>query len=445
MSRLFGTDGVRGVANLDLSPELAFRLGEAAGHFLGDSGAGRIVVGRDTRRSGDMIEAALVAGVCSGGADALICGVVPTPAVSHLVRAADADGGVVISASHNPAEYNGIKFLSREGFKLPDELEDSIAEFVAAENREWVRPTGAGVGRTVAVRDAADRYVQHCIRTISVSLEGLVVGLDCAHGAASVTSPEAFRQLGATVHAINAEWDGMDINAGCGSTHPQALAEAVVAHGMDLGVAHDGDADRVILVDETGGIVDGDEIMAICAARMKETGTLPYDTVVATVMSNLGFETAMRERGIHVVKTKVGDRYVLEQMQVSGASLGGEQSGHIIFMEHNTTGDGLVTALQVVSVMRETGSRLSELRKVMRRFPQVLENVAVADKGRLGANAAIANAVDEAEQRLGSRGRVLVRASGTEPLVRVMAEAEQEAAAADVVAGLAAVIRRELG
>lgn len=446
MSRLFGTDGVRGIANADLSPELVFRLGEAAGHFLGDRGVGRIVVGRDTRRSGDMLEAALVAGVCSGGADALVCGVIPTPAVAHLVRQAGADGGVVISASHNPSEYNGIKLFSREGFKLPDALEDEIGEFVVSGGRDWERPVGGAVGRVVPVADAAERYLQHCIRTLGRGdLEGMTVALDCGHGAASVTSPEAFRQLGASVHAINCDWDGTDINHGCGSTHTGELVQLVGTHEVDLGVAHDGDADRVILVDETGETVDGDEMMAICAAHMKEKGRLAYDTVVATVMSNMGFEIAMHERGIHVIKTKVGDRYVLEQMQSSGAILGGEQSGHVIFMEHNTTGDGLVTALQVAAVMRETGKRLSELRTVMRRYPQVLENVHVADKGRLGASAALARAVRSAEDSLGGHGRVLVRASGTEPLVRVMVEAEDEATARMTADALVDVVSSELG
>ncbi|MBS3955927.1 MAG: phosphoglucosamine mutase [Clostridiales bacterium] len=444
MARLFGTDGVRGIANADLTPEIAFRLGEAAGHFLGDKGAGRIVVGRDTRRSGEMLEAALVAGICSGGADALIAGIVPTPAVAHLTRTLGADGGVVISASHNPATYNGIKLFSREGFKLPDELEDQIEKFMISE-RDWERPVGAGVGRVRELADAVDLYVAHAISCIDGDLTGMTIAVDCGHGAASVATPRTLRELGATVVALNCAWDGMDINDSCGSTDLAPLTELVRSHTVDFGIAHDGDADRVIAVDETGAEVDGDAIMAVCAAYLKERGALAGNTVVSTVMCNLGFEVAMRERGITLVKTKVGDRYVLEQMRASGALLGGEQSGHVIFMEHSTTGDGLVTALKLAEVIRQTGRRLSELTKVMTRYPQVLINVPVADKGRLGASAAISAAIHAAEDRLGEEGRVLVRASGTEPLVRVMAEAADAKIASKIVDELVDVVRAELG
>ena len=444
MTRLFGTDGVRGVANSELSPELAFKLGEAAGHFLGDKGRGRIVIGRDTRRSGDLLEAALVAGICAGGADALLAGVIPTPAVAFLVRELGADGGVVISASHNAPQYNGIKFFSRDGFKLPDDLEDEIETFTEAE-RDWARPVGQGVGVVHLLDDAVQRYIDHCVRTIPVDLSGLTIALDCGHGAASVASPEALRALGARVVSINCDWDGMDINVGSGSTHLGPVTELVRSSGADIGIAHDGDADRVLAVDETGAEVDGDMIMAIAAVHLREAGGLPLSTVVSTVMANLGFELAMRERGINVIKTKVGDRYVLEQLQTSGAVLGGEQSGHIIFLEHNTTGDGLVTALQLAAVMKQTGKPLSELRAVMRRFPQVLVNVPVADKTRLGTSAVLSNAIHEVETELGEAGRVLVRASGTEPLVRVMAEARDEETAADAVDRLVEVVKAELG
>lgn len=443
MTRLFGTDGVRGVANDELTPELAFRLGEAAGHFLGDRGRGRIVVGKDTRRSGDMLESALVAGVCSGGADALVLGILPTPAVAHLTRELGADGGVVISASHNPPEYNGIKLFSREGFKLTDELEDEIEQF-CVNDRDWRRPIGAGVGRVLHIDDAVERYVTHAVDTIAGDLDGMTIAVDCGHGASSVTTPEALRQLGAHVLAINAEWDGTDINVESGSTNLGPLQALVQEHEVDLGIAHDGDADRVIALDEVGAEVDGDMMMAVCAARMQETGRLPNDTVVSTVMCNLGFEAAMRDRGITVVRTKVGDRYVLEQMLTSGATLGGEQSGHIIFLDYATTGDGLITALQVASAMRETGMPLSELRRIMQRYPQVMVNVKVADKTRLGTSAAIAEAIHAAETELGDEGRVLVRASGTEPLVRVMAEARNEGAARTVVERLVAVVEAEL-
>ncbi len=446
MSRLFGTDGVRGVANAQLTPELAFRLGEAAGHFLGDKGRGRIVVGRDTRKSGEMLESALVAGLLAGGADALVCGIVPTPAVALLVRELEADGGVVISASHNAPEYNGIKLFSRDGFKLPDEVEDEIEAFCADRRRDgWARPTGEGVGRIEHVDDALERYITHCVGTIDIDLTGLSIAVDCGHGAAGVATPEALRRLGAKVIAINTESNGMDINVGCGSTNLGPVTQIVHDSKIDLAIAHDGDADRVLAVDETGADVDGDVIMAICAAHRRELGTLPLDTVVSTVMCNLGFELAMRERGITVIKTKVGDRYVLEQMRTSGATLGGEQSGHIIFLEHNTTGDGLVTALQLAAVMKETGRPLSELRQVMRRYPQVLVNVPVSDKARLGTSSALTEAIHAAEQELGETGRVLVRPSGTEPLVRVMAEAADEESAARVVERLVAVVKAELG
>jgi phosphoglucosamine mutase len=444
MTRLFGTDGVRGIANTELTPELAFRLGEAAGHFLGEKGRGRIVVGRDTRRSGEMLEAALVAGICSGGADALVAGIVPTPAVALLVRELEADGGVVISASHNAPEYNGIKFFSREGFKLPDDVEDEIETFCTSEC-DFERPAGADIGTIQPVEDALARYIEHCVGTVGIDLSGLSVAVDCGHGAASVATPEALRRLGAQVVTVNCDWDGMDINVGSGSTHLGPLAELVAEHQVDFGIAHDGDADRVLAVDETGAEVDGDFIMAICAAHRMAAGTLPLDTVVSTVMCNLGFEVAMRDLGITVIKTKVGDRYVLEQLRTSGAVLGGEQSGHIIFLEHNTTGDGLVTALQLGAVLRETGRPLSELRKVMQRYPQVLVNVRVADKHRLGTSAAVADAIREAEAELGETGRVLVRPSGTEPLVRVMAEATDEATASAVVERLVAVVEAELG
>ncbi|MHB1341209.1 MAG: phosphoglucosamine mutase [Coriobacteriia bacterium] len=444
MSRLFGTDGVRGIANEDLSPELAFKLGQAASHFLAEQGRGSIVVGMDTRRSGDMLEAALVAGICSGGADAVRLGIVPTPAVAYLTRVLGADGGVVISASHNPAAYNGIKFFDRDGYKLPDEIEDEIEEFLVSTN-SWQRPTGGDIGRSLIVGDASERYVAHAVESIRGDLVGLTIAVDCGHGSAAKATVKALKDLGATVHAINCDYNGMDINDGCGSTHLEVISELVRAHEVDLGIAHDGDADRVLAVDETGAEVDGDQIMAICAAHMKERGELVGNTVVATIMSNLGFEVAMRERGINVIKTKVGDRYVLDQMRTSGAVLGGEQSGHVIFLEHTTTGDGLITALQLAAIVRETGTPLSELRQVMHRYPQVLENVRVADKALLSGSGAVHDAVKAAEEQLGSDGRVLVRASGTEPLVRVMAEAADEALAREIVARISAVVKRELG
>jgi len=443
-TRLFGTDGVRGVANTELTPELAFKLGEAAGHFLADKGRGRIVVGTDTRRSGDMLEAAVVAGICSAGADALRAGIVPTPAVAFLARDLGADGGVVISASHNPAEYNGIKFFDRDGFKLPDEIEDEIEEFLVSE-RDWERPTGARVGRAEVVTDAVERYVAHAVATVPDGLAGLRVAIDCGHGAAARTTVEAFERLGAQVVSVNCDWDGMDINRDCGSTQLGVVADLVRSGSFDLGIAHDGDADRMLAVDETGAEVDGDQVMAVCAVDLAARGRLAGNIVVATVMSNLGFGLAMRERGITVVKTRVGDRYVLDQMRASGATFGGEQSGHVIFLEHATTGDGLVTALQLASVVRRSGRPLSELARVMTRYPQVLENVRVADRGLLSGSAAVAEAVHAAEAELGETGRVLVRPSGTEPLVRVMVEAADEELARAIVARIADVVRSELG
>lgn len=442
-TRLFGTDGVRGVANKELTPELAFKLGEAAGHFLGDKGAGRIVVGRDTRRSGEMLEAALVAGITSGGGDALVCRIVPTPAVAFLVRELGADGGVVISASHNPPEYNGIKLFSREGLKLPDDLEDEIEAFCFGE-RDWVRPTGGGVGCVTHVSDALEQYIAHAVSTISGDLSGMSIAIDCGHGASAVASPEAFRRLGAEVTAINCDWTGLDINVGCGSTDLTQISDLVRSNAFDLGIAHDGDADRMLAVDENGHDVDGDQIMAICAVGMAEKGHLAGGAVVSTVMANLGFEVAMREHGITVVKTKVGDRYVLEQMQSMGANLGGEQSGHIIFLEHNTTGDGLVTALQLAAAVRDSKSALSTLTNVMTRYPQVLVNVPVSDRSRVSTSAALSSAIHQIEEELGDEGRVLVRASGTEPLVRVMAEARDCERAQEVVDRLVEVVNREM-
>jgi phosphoglucosamine mutase len=390
-----------------------------------------------------MLEAALVAGITAGGGDALLCGIVPTPAVALLVRELGADGGVVISASHNPPEYNGIKMFSREGLKLPDELEDEIEAFCDGE-RDWERPTGGGVGRVEVIDDALERYIQHAVSTVQCGLTGLRLAVDCGHGASSVSTPEALRRLGAEVTAINCDNDGMDINVGCGSTDLGPLTDLVRGGDFHLGIAHDGDADRVLLVDETGAPVDGDQIMAVCAVHMAQAGTLAGNTVVSTVMANLGFEVAMREQGIQVVKTRVGDRYVLEQMQAMEANLGGEQSGHIIFLDYNTTGDGLVTALQFACMARKEGKPVSELVSVMAHYPQVLINVQVSDRSRLATSAAVARAIHAAENELGETGRVLVRASGTEPLVRVMVEASQEDQAQALADRLVEIVQREL-
>ncbi len=444
MARLFGTDGVRGIANEALTPEIAFRLGEAAGYFFGEEGSSKIVIGKDTRTSGDMLEAAMVAGITSAGADVLLCGIVPTPAVAYFTRMCGASGGIVISASHNPPEYNGIKFFGPDGFKLSDGMEKRIEDFVA-EGGNGKRPLGDGIGRVRHVDDATSRYVSHVMDTIDVDLEGLTVAVDCGHGAASITTPRALKELGAKVIAVNCDFDGAQINVGCGSTDLTMLRELILTHKVDIGIAHDGDADRVIAMDERGNVVDGDTLLAVCATHLHSKGALPEATVVATVMSNLGFQVAMQNQGVRVLQAKVGDRYVLEEMRASGANLGGEQSGHIIFLEHNSTGDGLVAALQLASVMKERTLPLSELTKVMERYPQVLTNVRVRDTGSLAGNEAINEAVCSVESVLDGNGRVLVRASGTEPLVRIMVEAQDEDLAGRSAASIARVVERELG
>jgi len=451
---------VRGIANAELTPELAFRLGEAAGHLLIERGScdshdphgsrGRIVVGRDTRLSGAMLEAALVAGITSCGVDALLVGIIPTPAVAFLVRDLEADGGVVISASHNPPEYNGIKLFDRSGFKLSNDFEFEIERFCLADHRIGAphrvkRPTGDRVGASHHIADAHERYIAHAVRTAECSLEGMRIALDCGHGASASTSADALRRLGAEVETINCDWNGTDINVDCGSTHLGAISSLVAEGGFDLGIAHDGDADRVLAVDEFGNAVDGDQILAVCAERMNVAERLANSTVVATVMSNLGFEAAMGNIGVSVERAKVGDRYVLEQMRTTGAVLGGEQSGHIIFLGHNSTGDGLVTAIQLACAVKFASRPLSEAVKIMTPYPQVLVNVPVADTTALAASRAISDAVASVERLLGERGRVLVRASGTESLVRVMVEAAEEQIAADACNCIAEVVFAELG
>jgi phosphoglucosamine mutase len=446
MGRLFGTDGVRGLANASLTAELAVDLSVAAAHVLGEAGAFQghrplAVVGRDTRVSGQFLEAAVVAGLASAGVDVLLLGVLPTPGVAYLTDALHADLGVVLSASHNPMPDNGIKFLARGGVKLDDAIEIAIEQRL---REPWQRPTGAGVGR-VSTYDAAVRdYAAHLVGTLDRSLEGLTVVLDCANGAAFEAGPTALRDAGAEVVAIAAEPDGLNINDGCGSTHLDLLQRAVVERGADVGFAVDGDADRCLAVDHEGNVVDGDQILAVLALAMREAGTLKADTVVATVMSNLGFVQAMRREHVGVRQTKVGDRYVLEAMKAFGYTLGGEQSGHVIMSDHATTGDGLLTALQVLGRMVERQQPLAALADVMTRLPQVLVNVPGVDKARADDDPVLAAAVAEAEYDLGDAGRVLLRPSGTEPLVRVMVEAETAEKARAVADRLADVVRRQL-
>jgi len=442
LTRLFGTDGVRGIANVDLTAELAFKLGQAGSSVLSKGRGGVFVIGKDTRISGDMLEAALAAGICSMGSQVLKVGVLPTPAIAYLTRVLKADGGVVISASHNPAEYNGIKFFGPDGFKLADSVEDEI-EATMADHIDL--PTGSSIGVIKSSKDAVDLYVDHAVNTIEGSLEGLKVAIDCGHGAAYQVSPAIFRQLGAKVMAVNTKPNGVNINLGCGSTHIDYIQEIVTSHDVDVGFAHDGDADRVIAVDETGEVVDGDYIMAICATHFMKRGLLPKSSLVTTVMANLGFDLAMKEHGIDIVKTKVGDRYVLEEMLKRDVIIGGEQSGHIIFLDHNTTGDGVITALQLASVMVQTGKKLSELKKIMEKLPQVLINVKVKGINGWQEIPSIKESISKAEKELGVMGRILVRPSGTEPLIRVMVESDTGSSASFIANSVADVIRQELG
>ncbi len=441
MARLFGTDGIRGLANAELTPELAMAVSVAAVHVLGERIGGRrpvAVVGRDPRASGEMLEAAVLAGLASAGADALRAGVLPTPAVAHLTADTGADLGVMLSASHNPMADNGIKIFARGGHKLPDAVEDEIE---ARLGERWARPTGAGVGRVRDLDDAVDRYADHLFGALPHKLDGLRVVVDCAHGAASRVAPAVYARAGAEVVAVAAEPDGVNINAGVGSSHLAGLCRAVADAGADLGIAHDGDADRCLAVTAGGEVVDGDSILAICAVALREAGRLRERTVVATVMSNLGFHHAMRAHGIAVVTTPVGDRYVLAELRARGLSLGGEQSGHVIFTDAATTGDGILTALQLMARVAATCVPLAELASVVRRLPQVLLNVPVADKAATAASPAVAAAVAAAERELGDDGRVLLRPSGTEQIVRVMVEALTEEHAGEVAHRLADVVR----
>lgn len=440
MSRLFGTDGVRGLANADLTPELALSVSAAAARVLyerDDSRRRVALVGRDPRASGEMLQAAVTAGLTSAGADVLQVGVLPTPAVAHLVAETGADLGVMISASHNPMPDNGIKLFAAGGHKLPDAVEDEIA---ARLDEGGDRPTGEHVGRVREVPDAVQRYVDHLLVATPQPLEGLRVAVDCANGAASVAAPEAYRRAGADVVALNADPDGLNINDGVGSTHIEGLCSAVVDHSADLGIAHDGDADRCLAVDAAGNVVDGDQIMAILAVAMQEAGELAEDTLVTTVMSNLGLHLAMRDHEVGVRTTRVGDRYVLEELREGGYTLGGEQSGHVVLPGHATTGDGLLTALRLMGRIAATGESLAALAKTMNRLPQVLVNVRVRDKAVAVSSAEVERAVAEAEEELGDHGRVLLRPSGTEQLVRVMVEAPDERFAQRVADRLAEVV-----
>ena len=426
MGKLFGTDGVRGIANTELTGELAYNLGRAGAYVLTKekAHAPRILVGMDTRISGDMLESALVAGMCSVGAHAVLAGVIPTPAVAYLVRKYKFDAGVVISASHNPMEYNGIKFFNSNGYKLRDELENEIEDILLNNIDVLPQPTGSTVGTKSLSEDAIEDYITFLTKSTNVKLNGIKVALDCANGASYKAGPIAILNLGASMCIIHNEPDGTNINANCGSTHIDDLKKFVVENGADIGFAFDGDADRCLAVDEKGNLIDGDKILAICGLNMKKKGILKNDTIVGTVMTNLGLNIMAKENGLNIEQTNVGDRYVLERMIEKDYNLGGEQSGHIIFLDHNTTGDGILTAIQLLTVLKESGKKASELASVMEQMPQVLVNARVnnAKKNSYMDVAEIKDAIDALSAKFENEGRVLIRTSGTEPLVRVMIE-----------------------
>lgn len=429
MSRMFGTDGVRGIANTELTAQTAYNLGRAGAHVLTEgTHKPKILVAKDTRISGDMLEAALVAGILSVGAEAVVLGVLPTPAVAHLTREYGADAGVMISASHNPVEYNGIKFFNGNGYKLSDDLEDKIQATIENGFEGVLSPVGVNLGRNIVEISALDDYIEFAKKTIDSKLEGVKVALDCANGAAYKAAVKAFRELGAEVYVINDNPDGTNINEKCGSTHPEELMDYVVKKGCDMGFAFDGDADRCLAVDEKGNLINGDFILTLCAKYLKDKGELKDDTLVVTVMSNLGLDIACKNLGIKTLKTKVGDRYVLEEMVKNEYVLGGEQSGHIIFLNNNTTGDGLVTALNVAAVCKETKKTLGELASVMKELPQVLVNATVPNemKNIYLTDEEIKTEIERMEKLMDGKGRVLIRPSGTEPLVRVMLEGEDQ-------------------
>lgn len=448
MGRLFGTDGARGVANTELTCELAMQIGRAAAMVLIENTHKRpkVMIGRDTRLSGDMLEAALAAGLCSVGADVLILGVIPTPGVAYLVKEYEYDAGIMISASHNPYEYNGIKIFQSTGFKLPDNLEEEIEAIILDRARVPEVKVGENVGRVTFAEHAYKDYIEHLLHTTDYRFNDMKVALDCANGSSSATARKLFQYLGCELTVINDQPDGSNINDNCGSTHIEGLQKVVKEQGCDVGFAFDGDADRLIAVDENGDIVDGDKIIALCAMYMKEKGTLSKDTAVVTVMSNMGFFKFAEENGIHCEKTKVGDRYVLENMLENGFNIGGEQSGHVIFLDYATTGDGELTAIQILQAMKYTGCKLSELASVMNIYPQVLVNVRVSNIGkvRFPEDKEVKKAIEEAERELGETGRVLVRVSGTEPLVRVMLEGEDKEQIKILAEDIAEVVRERL-
>lgn len=449
MGRLFGTDGVRGVANVELTPELAYDLGRVGAYVLTADidHVAKIVIGMDTRISSGMLADAIASGICSVGVNAVNLGVVPTPTVAHLIKHDNADAGIVVSASHNPFEFNGIKFFDNYGYKLPDAIEDRIEDIILENIEELPKPVGEKIGRKTYDFDAAEHYISFLKSTITDDLAGLKIALDCANGAAFEIAPRIFRELGAEVYVINNEPDGTNINSGCGSTHIDGLREFVKRYNIDIGIAFDGDADRALVVDENGSIVDGDQMMAIIGLDLSRKGMLSKNTIVCTVMSNLGFDIMAKKEGLNVVKTKVGDKYVLEEMLHNGYVLGGEQSGHIIFLNHNTTGDGLISALKICSIVKTSEKGLSELASVVQIFPQVLKNARVKNdnKYKYLEDSVIAKMCRELEEEFKGEGRVLIRPSGTEPLVRVMIEGRDQNYIIDKAVELAEIIEKRLG
>ncbi|MEE9138970.1 MAG: phosphoglucosamine mutase [candidate division NC10 bacterium] len=449
MGKLFGTDGIRGVANEEpMTPETVVKLGRAAAYlFKTKAGRHSIVIGKDTRLHGYMLECALTSGICSMGVDVLLVGPLPTPGIAFITRSLRADAGIVISASHNPFKDNGIKFFSGEGLKLPDEMEERMEALITGREIERLRPLAAEIGKAYRINDAAGRYIEFAKGTVpkGVSFQGVKVVVDCAHGATYKVAPTILNELGAVVIPVNIQPNGININDGCGSLYPDVVKKAVLEHRADIGISYDGDGDRAILVDETGAVVDGDHILAICALDLKRSGLLRSDTLVATVMSNIGLELCLKEVGVRMVRVPVGDRYVLEEMLRHGYNLGGEQSGHIVFLDHNTTGDGVVTALQVLSLMVKRQERLSQLRQCMTVCPQLLVNVQVTEKPDLGSIPAIQAVISDAEAQLNGSGRVLVRYSGTESVARVMVEGTDAEQVKFLARSIAEAIEKELG
>lgn len=445
MGKLFGTDGVRGVANKDLTPETAFHLGRIGAYVLSkDKGVCNLVLGKDTRISGDMLEGALIAGVCSTGATILDADVIPTPAVAYLIKNLNACAGIMISASHNPIQDNGIKFFSSDGFKLPDEVEEKIEEIFFKEKDDFKRPVAADVGRLIHINDARIRYAGYVKEKTKADLSGLKIVLDCAHGAAYKIAPQVFQDLGAETLVLNHQPNGININVNCGSTNMELLRKVVVASSYDLGIAFDGDADRALAVDETGSLIDGDQIMAVFAKHLKSNNRLTGNKIITTVMSNIGLQKALEKESIEMTRVKVGDRYVLEEMIKTGAVLGGEQSGHIILLDYNTTGDGIITSVLLADILNKSRQKMSVLADIVKKYPQILVNVRVKDNKQFEEDNDIKKAINEAGEKLNSvGGRLLVRASGTEPIIRVMAEGPDKAEIEKLVDKIVSAIKQK--